>query len=140
MPDLRQVSRRELIIFPVVGMVLCTFPGPGLDSPARALFFGNIMKESGVVDRLANTARTAIIDTATIILGLTVGASTQGDVFLNPKSVGIFLLGAIGLQHRHRLGHVVCQIHEPVSQGEDQSRCSVRPGFPRCPVRRARST
>ena len=53
------------------------------------------MKESGVVDRLANTARNAIIDTATILVGLTVGASTQGDVFLNAKSVGIFALGAI---------------------------------------------
>ena len=53
------------------------------------------MKESGVVDRLAQTARTAIIDTATIFLGFTVGASTQADVFLTPKSVSIFFLGAI---------------------------------------------
>jgi len=53
------------------------------------------MKLSGVLDRLAKTAASSIIDTATIFLGFTVGASTQGDVFLTPKSVGIFFLGAV---------------------------------------------
>jgi oxaloacetate decarboxylase beta subunit len=53
------------------------------------------MRVSGVVERLAQTARSAIIDTATIFLGVTVGASTQGDVFLTAKSVGIFALGAV---------------------------------------------
>ncbi len=77
MPDLRDVSRRELVIFPVVGLVLCTFLAPASIPLLGPFFFGNIMKESGVVDRLANTARNAIIDTATIILGLTVGASTS---------------------------------------------------------------
>ena len=95
MPDMRQVSRKELVIFPVVGLILCTFMAPASIPLLGPFFFGNIMKESGVVDRLANTARNAIIDTATIYLGLTVGASTQGDVFLNPKSVGIFALGAV---------------------------------------------
>jgi oxaloacetate decarboxylase beta subunit len=95
MPEMRQVSRTELAIFPVVGLILCTFMAPASIPLLGPFFFGNIMKESGVVDRLANTARTAIIDTATIYLGLTVGTSTKGDVFLNPKSVGIFLLGAV---------------------------------------------
>ena len=95
MPDMREVSKKELIIFPVVGMILCTFLAPASIPLLGPFFFGNIMKESGVVDRLANTARNAIIDTATILVGLTVGASTQGDVFLNPKSVGIFALGAV---------------------------------------------
>jgi len=95
MPDMREVSKKELIIFPVVGMILCTFLAPASIPLLGPFFFGNIMKESGVVDRLANTARNAIIDTATILVGLTVGASTQGDVFLNAKSVGIFALGAV---------------------------------------------
>lgn len=95
MPEMRNVSRKEIIIFPVVGMVLCTFLAPASIPLLGPFFFGNILKESGVVDRLANTARTAIIDTATILVGLTVGASTQGDVFLNAKSVGIFALGAV---------------------------------------------
>jgi oxaloacetate decarboxylase beta subunit len=58
------------------------------------LCFGNLLKEAVVTERLANTARNAVIDTATILLGITVGASTQGDVFLTKSSVGIFALGA----------------------------------------------
>jgi oxaloacetate decarboxylase beta subunit len=57
------------------------------------LFLGNLLKECGVVDRLAQTARSAIIDTATILLGFTVGMSTQADVFLTAKSIGIFAMG-----------------------------------------------
>jgi oxaloacetate decarboxylase beta subunit len=59
------------------------------------LFFGNLLKEAGVTERLATAARTAIIDSVTILLGLTVGASTQADVFLTPKSLYIFALGAL---------------------------------------------
>jgi carboxybiotin decarboxylase len=59
------------------------------------LFFGNILKESGVTKRLADTARTSLIDIITILLGLTVGASTQADVFLTGESILIFVLGAI---------------------------------------------
>ncbi|PIE58351.1 MAG: glutaconyl-CoA decarboxylase subunit beta [Desulfobulbus propionicus] len=95
MPDLREVSRKERLIFPLIGMILCCFLAPASIPLLGPFFFGNIMKESGVVERLAQTARSSIIDTATIFLGLTVGASTQGDVFLNPRSIGIFLLGAI---------------------------------------------
>lgn len=95
MPEMRQVSRLEKLLFPVVGLILCCFLAPASIPLLGPFFFGNLMKESGVVDRLAQTARTAIIDTATIFLGFTVGASTQADVFLTPKSVGIFLLGAV---------------------------------------------
>jgi oxaloacetate decarboxylase beta subunit len=59
------------------------------------LFFGNILKESGVTKRLADSARTAMIDIVTILLGVTVGASTQADVFLTSDSIMIFALGAI---------------------------------------------
>ena len=96
MPDIeRTVSRTELLIFPVIGIILCCFLAPASIPLLGTFFFGNIMKVSGVVDRLAKTAASSIIDTATIFLGLTVGASTQGDVFLTPKSVLIFVLGAI---------------------------------------------
>jgi oxaloacetate decarboxylase beta subunit len=95
MPELRTVSRKELLFFPVVGLFLCCFLAPASIPLLGTFFFGNILKVSGVVDRLANTARNAIIDTATTFLGLTVGASTQADVFLTTKSVGIFVLGAI---------------------------------------------
>ena len=59
------------------------------------LFFGNLLKESGVTRRLAETARTSLIDIVTIVLGITVGASTQADVFLTAESVLIFVLGAL---------------------------------------------
>lgn len=95
MPDIRTVSRTEKLLFPAAGLILCCFLAPASIPLLGPFFFGNIMKESGVVDRLAQTARTAIIDTATIFLGFTVGASTQADVFLTTKSVGIFFLGAI---------------------------------------------
>lgn len=95
MSEPRTPSKKELLIFPVVGILLCCFLAPASIPLLGTFFFGNIMKESGVVDRLAKTASSAIIDTATIFLGLTVGASTQADVFLTGKSVGIFFLGAV---------------------------------------------
>lgn len=91
----RQVTRKELLFFPIVGVVLCCFLAPASIPLLGPFFFGNILKVSGVVDRLAKTAASSIIDTATIFLGLTVGASTQADVFLTGKSIGIFFLGAI---------------------------------------------
>ena len=94
MSEPRQVSKKERVIFPVVGILLCCFLAPASIPLLGMFFFGNLMKESAVVERLANTARNAIIDTATIFLGLTVGASTQGDVFLTSKSILIFCLGA----------------------------------------------
>ena len=95
MPPGREVSRKELIIFPVVGVLLCCFLAPTALPLLGMLFLGNFLKECGVVNRLANTAQSAIIDTATIFLGFTVGCSTQADVFLTPKSLGIFFLGAV---------------------------------------------
>ena len=95
MPETREATRKELLIFPVVAVILCCFLAPASIPLLGPFFFGNLMKVSGVVDRLAQTARSAIIDTATIFLGFTVGASTQADVFLTPKSVGIFFLGAV---------------------------------------------
>lgn len=93
--DERQVTKKELIFFPIVGVILCCFLAPASIPLLGPFFFGNFMKVSGVVDRLAKTAASAIIDTATIFLGFTVGASTQADVFLTPKSLGIFFLGSI---------------------------------------------
>jgi len=59
------------------------------------LFFGNLLRESGVTTRLAKTASTALIDICTIMIGICVGASTQADVFLTSSSIKIFILGAL---------------------------------------------
>jgi oxaloacetate decarboxylase beta subunit len=91
----RAVSRREKILFPIVGLLLTTFISPGALPLLGMLFFGNILKESGVTRRLADTAKSSLIDIVTIILGLTVGASTQASVFLTPQSIMIFGLGAV---------------------------------------------
>jgi len=94
MEEPREVSKREKLIFPVVGFLLCCFIAPGALPLLGMLFFGNLLKESVVAERLAKAARTSIIDTVTILLGIAVGASTQGDIFLTSKSIGIFVLGA----------------------------------------------
>jgi oxaloacetate decarboxylase beta subunit len=93
--DGRKVSRKELLFFPVVGVLLCCLLAPASIPLLGPFFFGNLMKVSGVVDRLAKTAASSILDTATIFLGITVGASTQADVFLSTKSIGIFFLGSV---------------------------------------------
>jgi carboxybiotin decarboxylase len=91
----RSVSKLEKILFPIVGLLLTTFIAPSALPLLGMLFFGNILKESGVTRRLAETARNSLIDIVTILLGLTVGASTQADVFLTKESILIFVLGAI---------------------------------------------
>lgn len=110
MSELREVSKKERVIFPVVGVILCCFLAPASIPLLGTFFFGNFMKECGVTERLVNTARTAIIDIATIFLGFTVGASTQGDVFLTGKSVGIFCLGAIAFSIATASGVIFAKI------------------------------
>ena len=90
----RMVNKTEKIMFPIVGLILTTFISPTALPLLGMLFFGNIIKESGVVKRLQNTASNPLIDIVTIILGLTVGASTQASVFLTSSSIKIFALGA----------------------------------------------
>jgi len=91
----RSVSKLEKMAFPIVALILTTFISPGAMPLLGMLFFGNLLKESGVTKRLADTARTSLIDIVTILLGLTVGASTQADVFLTGESILIFILGAL---------------------------------------------
>jgi oxaloacetate decarboxylase beta subunit len=91
----RAVSKTEKIIFPITGLLLTTFLVPSGLPLLGMLFFGNLLKESGVTKRLADTAKGPLIDIVTILIGLTVGASTQATTFLTSKSVGIFVLGAV---------------------------------------------
>jgi oxaloacetate decarboxylase beta subunit len=91
----REVSKRERMIFPVAAFLICALIAPGALTLLGMLFFGNLLKESLVTDRLANTARTALIDIVTILLGFAVGASTQAQTFLKRESLMIFGLGAL---------------------------------------------
>ena len=91
----REVSQREKIIFPIVAFLICALLAPGAIGLLGMLFFGNLLKESGVTERLAQTARTSMVDIVTILLGFSVGCSTQAQTFLTPQSVLIFSLGAL---------------------------------------------
>ncbi len=91
----RLVTRREKIIFPIMAFLICTLIAPGSIVLIGMLFLGNLLKESTVTERLANTARTAMIDVVTILLGFSVGASTEAEVFLTRQSMQIFGLGAL---------------------------------------------
>jgi len=91
----RTVSQREKIVFPLVAFLICGLIAPASIVLVGMLFFGNLLKECCVTDRLAQTARTAMIDIVTILLGFAVGASTKADVFLTKDSLMIFGLGAL---------------------------------------------
>ncbi len=91
----RNVSQREKIVFPVVSFLCTAFIVPSALPLLGMLFFGNLLKESGVTRRLAETARGPLIDVVTTLIGLTVGASTQADVFISSRSLKIFGLGLI---------------------------------------------
>ena len=91
----RAVSQTEKIIFPVLGFLLTAFIVPSGLPLLGMLFFGNLLKESGVTKRLAETARGPLIDIVTILIGVTVGCSTQADQFLRGSSIKIFALGAL---------------------------------------------
>lgn len=110
MEEPREVKRTEKLIFPILGVLLCCLLAPTALPLLGMLFFGNLMKECGVVDRLAQTARSAVIDTATIFLGFAVGMSTQADVFLTPKSLLIFCLGAVAFSIATASGIIFAKI------------------------------
>ncbi len=93
MKPARAVSQNEKIIFPIVGMILTCFVVPSGIPLLGMLFFGNLLRECGVTNRLAKTASNALTDIVTILLGMTVGASTQASEFLTSETIRIFLLG-----------------------------------------------
>ncbi len=90
----RSVSQTERILFPIIGLLLTTFIVPSGLPLLGMLFFGNLLKESGKTTRLAKTAGTALNDIVVMLLGLTVGCSTQASEFLTMKTIFIFFLGA----------------------------------------------
>lgn len=95
MTQLRSVSRLEKIIFPIALLILVALFLPDA-APLLGMFcFGNLMRECGVVQRLSDTAQNALINITTIFLGLAVGSKLEADKFLDPKTLGILLLGIV---------------------------------------------
>jgi carboxybiotin decarboxylase len=91
----RQVSKQEKILFPIVGLLLTTFLVPASLPLLGMLFFGNLLKESTVTKRLADTVKGPLLDIVTILIGLTLGACTQATTFFSLKSLGILGIGAV---------------------------------------------
>ncbi len=116
----RAVGQKEKMIFPIVALLLTTFISPSALPLLGMLFFGNLLKESGRTERLADTARTKLIDIVTILLGVTVGASTQADIFITRDSILIFGLRCHFICYCHNGWIAFCKIHEPVPQRRQQ--------------------
>ena len=95
MKPIRHVSKTEKILFPIVAFLITSFIAPGAIALLGMLFFGNLLKESGVTDRLAKSAQGSLNNIVVILLGFAVGTSTQAMYFLKFDSLKIFILGAI---------------------------------------------
>ena len=93
MGQLRPVSKLEKILFPVIVVIICAIVLPSAAPLVGMLMLGNIFKESGVVERISKTAQNELMNIITIFLGVTVGATATGTVFLTPKTLGIIGLG-----------------------------------------------
>ncbi len=111
----RKVSRFERVVFPIGGLLVTAIVAPGGLPLLGPLFFGNLLKESGVTGRLAKTASSAMLDTCTILLGLAVGASTSAQAFLNTRSVMIFVLGCLAFGAATAGGVIFAKIMNLVS-------------------------
>ena len=116
MKQLRPVSKRERIIFPLVVLGLCIALLPTATPLIGALMFGNLIKESGVTERLNKTLQNAFIDTVTILLGLAVGSKLQADQFLRVETIGILLLGLVAFSIGTMAGILLAHIMNKVSK------------------------
>jgi len=95
MVQLRPVKKIELVMFPLLVLIACIVLVPDATPLVGALMFGNLLKECGVVDRLASAAQNELINIVTILLGLAVGSKLAADKFLNAETLGILALGLI---------------------------------------------
>ncbi len=110
MTQLRHVSQTEKIIFPIVLSLLIGLLLPDAAPLVGMFAFGNLMREAGVVERLADTSRNALINIVTIGLGLTVGAKLSADSFLQLKTLGILLLGMVAFSAGTAAGVIMAKI------------------------------
>lgn len=116
MTQLRHVSRTEKIIFPLLLVLLIGLLLPDA-APLIGMFaFGNLLREAGVVERLADTSRNALINIVTIALGLTVGSKLSADAFLQIKTLGILVLGMVAFSFGTAAGVVMAKIMNAVSK------------------------
>ncbi|NEU05664.1 sodium ion-translocating decarboxylase subunit beta [Clostridium senegalense] len=118
MGGLRQVSKTEKVIFPIVVAILVILFLPSLKSLVGMLMLGNLFKESGVVGRLTDTAQNALINIITIFLGLSVGATAKAEVFLTPKTIGIVILGVVAFSVATASGVLIGKLMCKITKGK----------------------
>jgi oxaloacetate decarboxylase beta subunit len=106
----REVSQLEKILFPIIVFLICTLMAPGASILLGMLMFGNLLRECGVTDRLAQTARTSMIDIVTILIGICVGVSASAETFLTAQSLKIFALGAFSFAIATAAGVIFAKI------------------------------
>ena len=114
MEALRKVSKTEKVCFPVIVALLCILLLPSVAPLIGMLMLGNLFRESGVVERLSDTAQNALINIVTIFLGTTVGATAQGSLFLQWRTLGIIVLGLTAFSFSTvggiLIGKVMCRL------------------------------
>jgi oxaloacetate decarboxylase beta subunit len=120
MVQLREVSKAERILFPILLLLLVALLLPAAAPLLGMLAFGNLMRECGVVDRLSDTTQNALINTVTIFLGLSVGSKLSADQFISVETLGILLLGivafAIGTASGVLMGKLMNRLsHQPIN-------------------------
>ncbi|WP_430461774.1 sodium ion-translocating decarboxylase subunit beta [Thalassolituus sp. LLYu03] len=116
MDQLRTVSKNEKIIFPIAVLILVALLLPSA-APLLGMFcFGNLMRESGVVERLSDTAQNALINTVTIFLGLSVGYKMSADAFLNSSTIAIVVLGLIAFSIGTAAGVLMAKLMNKLSK------------------------
>ena len=117
MNQLRTVSKAEKIIFPIVVTVICVLILPSVAPLLGFLMLGNLFKESGVTDRLSDTAQNALCNIVTILLGVTVGATAEGKTFLDLKTLLIIALGLIAFSFSTAGGVIFAKIMNVITKG-----------------------
>ena len=110
MKQLRTVTKREKIVFPITVLILCAIFLPDACPLIGALTFGNLCKECGVVDRLSDTMQNALINIVTIFLGLSVGSKLSADQFLTVQTLFILVLGIVAFSVATGCGVIMAKI------------------------------
>ena len=116
MDQLRPVSKTEKILFPLAVLGLCILLLPSATPLIGALMFGNLIKESGVTERLSKAAQNEMINIVTIMLGLAVGSKLQADKFLSVETLGILLLGLVAFAIGTMTGLLLAKLMNKLSK------------------------
>ena len=118
MNQLRTVSKAEKIIFPIIVTVLCVLILPSVAPLLGFLMLGNLFKESGLTDRLSDTAQNSLCNIVTILLGTTVGATAEGSAFLNKKTLLVIGIGLLAFAFSTAGGVLFAKVMNLVTGGK----------------------